>query len=144
MYFFLKIKLMIEISLDLVALQERNTKAFYLLIRIPIHHPCNGFGLYAIYGAGLFAMAGILFLLYLRAFSQRNLLKLNQFEIDETKSKFILLGIVSFTGFVAAILALILSETLASWSALTSLAIPVSAIFINRFYKKRLIFHFVI
>ncbi|PKG43891.1 TMEM175 family protein [Psychroflexus sp. MES1-P1E] len=100
-------------------------------------------GLYAIYGAGLFAMAGILFLLYLRAFSQRNLLKLNQFEIDKTKSKFILLGIVSFTGFVAAILALILSETLASWSALTYLAIPVSAIFINRFYKKRLIFPFV-
>jgi hypothetical protein len=46
------------------------------------------------------------------------------------------LGTVSFTGFVAAILALILSETLASWSALTYLAIPVSAIFINRFYKK--------
>jgi hypothetical protein len=33
---------------------------------------------------------------------------------------------------------------LASWSALMSLAIPVSAIFINRFYKKRLIFPFVI
>jgi uncharacterized membrane protein len=93
-------------------------------------------GLYAIYGAGLFAMAGILFLLYLRAFSKRDLLKLNQFEIDKTKSKVILLGIVSFTGFIAAILALISSETLASWSALTYLTIPVSAIFINRFYKK--------
>lgn len=93
-------------------------------------------GLYAIYGAGLFAMAGILFLLYVRAFSKRNLLKLNQFEVNKTKSKVIFLGTVSVTGFVAAFSALVASETLASWSALTYLAIPISAIFINRFYKK--------
>lgn len=94
-------------------------------------------GLYTIYGAGLFAMAGILSLLYLHAFSKRDLLKLNQFEIDKTKSKVLLLGTVSFTGLLAAILALILSETLASWSALTYLAIPISAIFINRASKTK-------
>jgi uncharacterized membrane protein len=105
--------------------------------RFEVASPIELIGLYVIYGAGLFAMAGILFLLYLRAFSKRDLLKLNQFEIDKTKSKVILLGTVSFTGFIASILALISSETLASWSALTYLTIPVSAIFINRFYKKR-------
>ncbi|WP_111708681.1 TMEM175 family protein [Lutibacter citreus] len=93
-------------------------------------------GLFVIYGIGLFAMAGIISLLYLRAYSKRIFLKLNKFEVHKTKNKITLLAAVSFTGLVATFLALILSENLALWSVLTYLTIPITVTFINRFYKK--------
>jgi len=93
-------------------------------------------GLFAIYGFGLFAMAGILSLLYVRAFSKRAELKLNDFEIQKTKNKVAVLAAVSVTGFIAAILAFILPEHLALWSFLTYITLPFTGIFINCFYKR--------
>jgi len=95
-------------------------------------------GLFAIYGIGLFAIAGILSLLYLQALKNKTLLNLTHFEINQTKVKISLLGIVAVTGLIASILALILPNFLGIQSGLIYLTLPISIAISNKFFAKRL------
>lgn len=93
--------------------------------------------LFAIYGFGLFAISGIMALLYFRSYVKRVFLKLNEFEIDVTKTKFTGLLLTSITGLIAAFFALLLPENIAMLSWFVYLTIPIHRSLVNRFHKKR-------
>jgi len=98
-------------------------------------------GLFAIYGIGLFAMAGILALLYQRAFQKKELLQLDRYEAIQTKSKRSLLTIVSVTGLIAALLAALLPASAALQSSLIYLLLPIAIIISKRYYEKQVTGH---
>lgn len=93
-------------------------------------------GLFVIYGLGLFALSGLMSLLYQRAYSKRASLELSAFETEDTKLRVISLAIVSLTGLIAAILALLLPIQLSIWSTFIYTTIPVSMGIAKRLSKR--------
>lgn len=102
-----------------------------------LHTRTELIGLFAIYGVGLFAISGIISLLYFRSYLKRISLQLNEFEIHNTKLEVLSLSLVSITGLTAAVLALLLPENIALLSGFVYVSIPINIALINHFYKKQ-------
>lgn len=92
-------------------------------------------GLFSIYGFGLFAIAGIISLLYLRALLKKSVLQLSDLEIHKTKMGITSLSAVSITGLISAVLVLVLPENIALLSGFLYLTIPISMALVG-FYDK--------
>ncbi len=94
-------------------------------------------GLFSIYGVGLFAIAGIISLLFLRTLYKKTALRLNEYEIHKTKIEITSMGVVSITGLMATILVLILPENIALLSGFLYLTIPITMLLIDLYYKHK-------
>jgi uncharacterized membrane protein len=107
----------------------------------PVRFSIQGFGdmigLFSIYGFGLFAIAGIISLLYLRALRKKTELQLNDLEVHKTKMEIASLTVVSITGLVSAVLALILPGNLGAFSVTLYITIPITMILVGRYYNSR-------
>lgn len=94
-------------------------------------------GLFAVYGFGLTAMAGLMTLLYLHAAFSKNILNLSSLEIIKTHSAILSWSIVSLTGLLSAILALLLPENIALISGFLYMTLPITIPLAEIIFKKR-------
>ncbi len=94
-------------------------------------------GLFMIYGIGLFAMAGIMALLHLRAGLQKSVLDLSEIEAIRTDGDTVSWTVVSLTGLVAALIAWIMPPNIDLLGGLIYAILPIIIPLIGSYYKRK-------
>lgn len=94
-------------------------------------------GLFIIYGVGVTAIAGLMVLLYMRAKSARDSLKLSALEIIKTNSEIAAWLTLSLTGFVSAVLAWLLPPNIALISGFLYLTLPITMPSVGIYYSRK-------
>jgi len=109
----------------------------FLPSRLDLNLQSELIGLFIIYGLGLMAMAGMMAILFFRAKLTKYSLMLSEVEIIKTNSEIIAWSILSFTGFISAILAWLLPSNIALLAGLLYMTIPITMPFVGIYYSKK-------
>lgn len=109
----------------------------WLPARFTLHSQQELIGLFKIYGLGLFSMAGLMALLYVRAGSARILLKLNAVEMLQTKAEITGWSITSFTGLFSTLFAWFMPASLALWAPFLYLILPIFIPVTEVYYQRK-------
>ena len=109
--------------------------------RMPSRFALNDYdeltGLFIIYGIGLTAMASLMSLLYLRARSAGDKLKLNKLEILKTNLEITSYFTVSLTGLVSALFAWLMPSNVNLLAGFFYATLPVTMPLIGVYYSKK-------
>lgn len=101
-----------------------------------ISDPMELIGLFVIYGLGFSFMAGLMALLFNRPIQLRNKLTLDKLELFITKQEVVLWAILSLTGLVSGLFALLLPPRIAIYAGFIYFSLPFT-MNITAFYYQR-------
>ncbi len=102
-----------------------------------INDPLEMIGLFVIYGLGFSVMAALMALLFLRPLKLKEELELNDLEMIMTKQEITLWAVLSLTGLVSGLFALLLPPRVAIYAGFVYFNLPLSMNFAAFYYQRK-------
>jgi uncharacterized membrane protein len=106
--------------------------------KFELHHIHELTDLFVVYGLGFMAMAGLMTVLFVRALKAKHSLQLNDFEILKTREEIATWSILSLTGFMSAVMAMVTPSRIAVYSGFLYSTLMISLPISATIYKQKL------